>query len=712
MNPGAQLRYRFATRAQWAAGLVLSADNAAFDTLGGIAPTAAYGSPGRLFPSAGAGAPASASSGRVLWRDDGGRLYLLGRGDQAPMSMAGPEGLAGARRMVLTGDNLWLAGTSPSMMLCYDSMHLARRFEVDLGPALVLDFASDRRGGVWILACDGAAPVCVHVDCAGRERARFAPKGADDATHIAWLRGARRLVLLAGSGKRLHWFAAGTVKARQVIDLGQLRPGFRAHILGSDGRSRLVVAGMDECGPRAGARVLCLDGDGSALDAVPLPSPATGIDASQDCLLVTTGAGLLAFKAGHGAGGDTGETSCTFVTPPLHSPPNENPRRWLRIEAQVTLPPGSSLEISFAASADPDTYQRAARALAAPGAAPSERLARLHQELAPWQTPMVFKADTRQDGKPLAVAVPLFDTHAPWLWVRATLVAAPGAARPVLHRMDVLYPGKSLMEQLPALYQRAEAEPGNFLRALVGVLETSTQELDLRIASMGELIDPHSAPADWLNFVARWLGLPWHDALDSGQKRRLLGSAAAFSARRGTRAGLETLLDALLPGTPKRYRIQDAGVEHGFALVGGKHCAGSTLPVLLSGLPRTALALNRKAILGLGRLPCKERPQDEVSRLAGHVTVDITADAMERRAWQPWLEELLGAAMPVTAHLSLRWRSPAARLLSDRLDGSLILADSPPALLGSMAVLGMARLPPGRGRALGEAGVEIGLRLR
>jgi len=109
-----------------------------------------------------------------------------------------------------------------------------------------------------------------------------------------------------------------------------------------------------------------------------------------------------------------------------------------------------------------------------------------------------------------------------------------------------------------AIYQRAEAQPGSFLRALVGVLEATTGSLDARIASMGSRIHPSTAPEEWLDFVARWLGLPWDDGLTLEQKQRLVRRAPELAQARGTRAGLEALLESLIPGPPRRFRVTDA----------------------------------------------------------------------------------------------------------------------------------------------------------
>jgi phage tail-like protein len=265
------------------------------------------------------------------------------------------------------------------------------------------------------------------------------------------------------------------------------------------------------------------------------------------------------------------------------------------------------------------------------------------------------------------------------------------------------------MQNLPAIYRRAEAQPGNFLRALVGVLESTTQGIDARIASLASQVHPDFAAGPWLDFVARWLGLPWDDALSDEQKKRLIAAAPELARDRGTRAGLETLLRCLLPGAA-RFRVIDTTADFGFAMVGGGACRGSALPVMLGGFTSSNTALDETSVLGHMRLPCPGSVDDGVRDLVGAIRIDIAASRVERRAWEPWLPALINAMVPLTARPQLRWVSSQA-LRSARLDGSLVLQGVPTAQLGSDAVTGVARLPE-RGSRITSTGADIGTRLQ
>jgi phage tail-like protein len=246
------------------------------------------------------------------------------------------------------------------------------------------------------------------------------------------------------------------------------------------------------------------------------------------------------------------------------------------------------------------------------------------------------------------------------------------------------------------------------VRAVVGVLEANTQGLDDRIAAMGSHVHPSTASSPWLDFVAQWLGVPWDDGLAVDQKRAIVKRAGELASLRGTRAGLEMLLESLMPGTPRRFRVIDTTADFGFAIVGNDGCRASALPAMLGGRAPWSAELD-SAVLGAMRLPCPGQHDDGLWRLTGKIRVDVAATARERRAWEPWLLALITEMVPLTARVELRWVSAHA-LRANRLDGTLTLHPAPSPHLGTDAVTGLARLPE-RGNRLSARGSDIGTRL-
>jgi phage tail-like protein len=728
--------YRFATAAQWNACLFAGVDADARGSDGVVRPLAPYARPGTPYAPGPAFAPAVARGGELLWRDDAANLWRLRPCDDAPESTRAPLSIAAAKRIVVNSTGLWVAGSSPGMVECFENDSLTRLLQIALPAAAgteiagtgsrVVDLADAGRGGVFVLVERAGGWEIVRIDCAGHLGEAVPLTGIFAASELVYLRVAKRFVVLAGdcqARQRLSWFTREGGAAIFWLAVAALHPCFTATALGSDGRSRIVVAGSDGTERSQGAYVLSLDADGNPLGEVPLDprdAPASGVAASRAALVVTGPRGLLRFAAATAvpdASDGAGEVRCTLVTPMLLSPDREDARRWLRIEATADLPEGTTLEVSFAATDDVEARDRLLEIAADESLPASRRMQRLLAEPEVWRPATAFHGDgAPAAGSPAPCSAPLFDVRERWLWAAVTLRAAPGAALPALSRLAVLYPGRSLMEHLPAVYQRAEAEPGSFLRALVGVLEATTQDLDGRIAAMARGIHPASAPPAWLDFVARWLGVPWDDGLDEAQKRALLLRAPDLARGRGTRAGLEALLEALLdelpeapPGSPRRFRVVDPTADLGFATVGGDGCAGSALPAILAG-PTPSYAALGSARLGALRLPCAGQVDDPAAWLASRVRVDVAATAEERRRWEPWLYRLVAEMVPVTVRLDLRWVSRHA-LRDDRLDGTLALESTTSPRLGTDAITGLARLPE-RAARVSSTGASTGLRLQ
>jgi phage tail-like protein len=701
--------YRFATEAQWNACLFESADRDSVGASTGLHPFAPYARPAKLHASDGAFAPVSTRAGEQLWRDGRGHLLRLGPGDERPEIFTAPYAIAQATRIVANSGGLWVAGDAPATLHCYEEDTFTRRLVVEIPGARVVDLAGDGHDGLLALVEQGGEWRVVRLDCGGKIASTVTLEGIIQAVALVYLRRFDRIVVLAGSGPRLYWFMPTGGAALSSLATRGLRPCFEVTAIGSDTRGRIFVAGFD--GPAFGGApyVVFVDGYGDVVGDLPLQAQATGVAATRRTLLVTTQAGLYVFSTADSVPESASEIRAVVVTPMLLAPDREDARRWLRIEAAADLGPGATLELAYASTDDPEIRDRLA-AIAADASLPaSARARKIRAEADVWHAPVVFHGGAQAAGAEIPFTAPLHDVHDRFVWVSVTLIAAPRAQLPVLTRLSVLYPGRTLMEHLPMIYQRAESEPGDFLRALVGVLESTTQNLDERIAMMGSHVHPATAAPEWLDFIARWLGLPWDDGLDPAQKRCIVLHAAAIARGRGTRAGLEAFLECLVPGTPRRFRVSDAAADLGFAVAGGDTCKGSALPAVLGGLPITATALNAKAVIGYMRLPCAGQVEDGAWQIAGRIRIEVAASAAERARWAPWLRTLLTQMAPLTTRVDLRWVTAGA-LRGDQLDSTLTLEAAPTAHVGNDAVMGIARLPE-RGTTLSASGPDSGTRL-
>ena len=715
MTAGKLKSYRFATEVQWSKCIFVQTDREAFRKGEGIRPSAAFARPATVYESRGAYAPVVTSTREILWRDDRCSLHRLALCDNdQPETTIAPHAIACADRLVSTRSGLWVKGGRPGSLERYEDETLTRLLIARTPEANVIDIASGGHGSVWALIERDGAFFAVQVDRNGQSDNPITFKGVSEAEAFVFLkRESRFVVLTGGEHPKLHWFEMEGGAASFKLAVEALRTCFKANVLGSDSRDRVFLAGADDHG-LGSAFVLMFDADGNSIGDVaidPQDAPVTGITASRNHLLVTCRRGLLRFTTTDVVPEGTEHLQCMLVTPSLFSPDREDRRRWLRVEATGRFPEGSTLEISWAAT---DKAPAPASAISRDDSVSASQAARkvLTEDYSRrGRTVFQGAADTERKDEKQTLSVGLFDVAERHLRVCITLTAGAGGRLPVLSELNVLYPGRTLMENLPAIYQREESQPNSFLRRLVGVLETTTQGIDARIASMGSQIHPAIAQEPWLDFIARWLGVPWDDGLTLEQKRAIVMRAPDLTKMRGSRAGLETLLEALIPGEPPRFRVTDATADNGFAVVGGgTSCEGSKLPAMLGGYTRWRPELGLGAVLGYMRLPCADQLDDGAWQLAGTVEVEVAATAEQRAAWKPWLRALIEQMIPLTARLKFRWVT-AQSLRGDRLDGTITLEDPPAPHLGTDAITGLARFPeqPTRLSTCGEA---IGTRLR
>jgi phage tail-like protein len=138
-----------------------------------------------------------------------------------------------------------------------------------------------------------------------------------------------------------------------------------------------------------------------------------------------------------------------------------------------------------------------------------------------------------------------------YLWLRLALTG-DGAASPRVDRIVVEFPRVSLRRYLPSVFGMDPAG-ADFTDRFIALFDTTLRSIENRIDTLYELFDPATAPAeragkraDFLSWLATWIGVslprPWPEAV----RRTMLTAATRTLTRRGTRAGLWSLLVSFL----------------------------------------------------------------------------------------------------------------------------------------------------------------------
>lgn len=121
--------------------------------------------------------------------------------------------------------------------------------------------------------------------------------------------------------------------------------------------------------------------------------------------------------------------------------------------------------------------------------------------------------------------------------IRLTLTGS-GRATPSIRALRAHYPRFSYLKQyLPAVYQD-DPSSARFVEHFLANPEGLLTTLEGAIAAARMLFDVRTVPEDSVAWLAGWIGLALHPALNDYQRRLLLAHAPYFYQRRGTPLGL------------------------------------------------------------------------------------------------------------------------------------------------------------------------------
>ncbi len=131
---------------------------------------------------------------------------------------------------------------------------------------------------------------------------------------------------------------------------------------------------------------------------------------------------------------------------------------------------------------------------------------------------------------------------------------------------------RGYVEHLPAIYRRSDAVGRNLVRDLCFVFEHMFDSIEQHITDGWRFYDPHVAPPEFLDWLAKWtaftLDLDWPDA----QRRALVKRAVDLYRIRGTKRGLTLFLKLFTGHEPeikenewpfKGFRVEGEGAEEG-----------------------------------------------------------------------------------------------------------------------------------------------------
>jgi len=171
---------------------------------------------------------------------------------------------------------------------------------------------------------------------------------------------------------------------------------------------------------------------------------------------------------------------------------------------------------------------------------------------------------------------------------------------------------RGYLENLPAIYRRSDAVGRNLVRELCFVFEHMFDSVERNLIDGWRFYDPHVAPHDFLDWLARWtaftLDLDWPET----EKRALIKRAVDLYRIRGTKRGLSLFLKLFTGHEPdidentwpfKGFRVEAEGADTGARVgldsvvmppVDLAHCFVVTVPIRFEDVtPDTVIRIHQ-----------------------------------------------------------------------------------------------------------------------
>ncbi|HEX8144698.1 MAG TPA: phage tail protein [Pyrinomonadaceae bacterium] len=151
-----------------------------------------------------------------------------------------------------------------------------------------------------------------------------------------------------------------------------------------------------------------------------------------------------------------------------------------------------------------------------------------------------------------------------YLWLKIEFIGSEFVT-PLLRSVRVQFPRVSYLRYLPAVYQEDERSR-DFLERFLSVFETFFGALERQIDSIARIFDPQTARGadQFLHWIGSWLAIAVDKNWSDEQLRRLVKHAPELYKRRGTRAGIEEIIEIYTGERPlvvEQFQLECAEVD-------------------------------------------------------------------------------------------------------------------------------------------------------
>lgn len=213
---------------------------------------------------------------------------------------------------------------------------------------------------------------------------------------------------------------------------------------------------------------------------------------------------------------------------------------WHKLVVDADIPENTQMFISYFASdeqtllVDREPVDLAAlfRCDAVPTAEQGAALEKLE-----WSQPFRNAADAFISG-----------ANGRYLWLKIELTGS-AVLSPLVRSVAVYFPRATYLRYLPAVYQE-DAAGREFLERFLSVFETLMQGVEQNIEHVVKYFDVDAVEEEFLGWLSGWLAVSVDENWSSEQVRTLIREAPLLYKKRGTREGLERIIEIFSGSKP------------------------------------------------------------------------------------------------------------------------------------------------------------------
>jgi len=353
--------------------------------------------------------------------------------------------------------------------------------------------------------------------------------------------------------------------------------------------------------------------------------------------------------------------------------------QWHRLTVKAEIPPKTRLEIYYYIS---DEFQSLIEIKNMP--------------VNSWQGPIVSPEDA------------LFQTdEGRYLWLKI-MFFGDQFHTPILKSLGVYFPRLSYLRYLPAIYQE-NSESKEFLERFLSIFESFFQETEETIFSIARFFDPLATDKEFLPWLANWLAIILEESWDESRKRQFIAQAYSLYKKKGTRAGLEQILQIY---TGQRPYIIEHFASQTPMILGTDATLGKN--AFLGRKPKRPLEINLSSTIGEFAL---RENEPEVEEYFNHFVYDFTVIVNAKKLSSDEqlirIKRVIEEEKPAHTRCTINFCGTEMRIgVSSYIElGTVLTCEPAPLQLGIKSVLGKDTILKSKELAKGKIGTrsQIGI---